>query len=251
MQIIAHRGASNLAPENTLASINLAWKINADAVEIDVHLSKDGRIMVSHDGATGRTGDKDLVIKATTSDELRKVDVGRRKAERFAGERIPFFEEVLATVPGGKRLLVEIKCGIEILPAFKSIVAASGKLPQIDVIGFDLEVMTTLKKSMPKVPVYWLRGTAKDPATGEWISHSPELIEIAAGRGLDGLDLHFAGATQSFADDVRATDQKLYIWTVNDLDEAKRLVDIGVDGITTDKPELLLDHLRQDITGEK
>jgi glycerophosphoryl diester phosphodiesterase len=251
MQIIAHRGASNLAPENTLASINLAWEISADAVEIDVHLSKDGRIMVSHDGTTGRTGDKDLVIKETTSDELRKVDVGRRKAERFAGEKIPFFEEVLTTVPAGKRLLVEIKCGVEILPAFKSIVTASGKLAQIDVIGFDLEVMTAFKQSIPQLPVYWLRGTGKDPASGNWISHSPEIIEIAAGRGLDGLDLHFAGVTQSFADDIRAADQKLYIWTVNDLNEVKRLVVIGVDGITTDKPELLLEHLRQDMTGEK
>ena len=111
VKIIAHRGASHLAPENTLASVNLAWELGADAVEVDVHLTGDGRIVAIHDTTTGRTGGTQLEVAQTYSRHLRRLDVGRHKNHDFAGEPIPFLGEVLDTIPPGRHLFIEIKCG--------------------------------------------------------------------------------------------------------------------------------------------
>jgi glycerophosphoryl diester phosphodiesterase len=105
--IIAHRGASHDAPENTLASVNLAWEIGADAAEVDVHLSKDKRIMVIHDGDTKRTTGENMLIRESMSSDLRSLDASN-SMDQFRGERIPFLEEVMATVPEGKVLFVEV-----------------------------------------------------------------------------------------------------------------------------------------------
>ena len=84
--IIAHRGASYDAPENTLAAINLAWRQNADAVEVDIHVTKDQHAVVIHDADTERTGDKHLKIMEHTLNDLRKTDVGIRADDRWKGE---------------------------------------------------------------------------------------------------------------------------------------------------------------------
>jgi len=87
VEIIAHRGASYLAPENTMASVMLGWEKGAD-VEVDIYLTKDNRIVVIHDDTTERTGGTDVNVAETTSEELRKLDVGSFKSEEYAGEQI-------------------------------------------------------------------------------------------------------------------------------------------------------------------
>ena len=138
VEIIAHRGASYLAPENTRASVVLAWEKDAD-VEIDVHLTRDKRIVVVHDATVKSAAGGDMRISDTDSRELRELDVGSHKGSQFAGEPIPFLEEILQTIPPSRRLFVEIKCGPEILPYLQQALEDSGKIPQIAIIGFDLE----------------------------------------------------------------------------------------------------------------
>jgi glycerophosphoryl diester phosphodiesterase len=243
VEIIAHRGASYLAPENTLAAVQLGWEKQAD-VEVDVYLSKDNRIVVMHDSTTKRTaGGVDLKLSETDSQELRKLDVGSFKAPEFAGERIPYLEEVLATIPPGRKLFVEIKCKKEILPILEPMIAASGKKSQIVIICFDLEVAAEAKKLIG-VPTYWLKGTDKVKDTDQWIPHDSSLIQTARDRGLDGLDVHYAGVTAEFAGAVRDAGQKLYVWTVDDPNEAARLVALNVDGITTNRPGWLREQLK-------
>ena len=241
-EIIAHRGASYLAPENTMASVMLGWEKDAD-VEVDVHLSKDNRIVVIHDASTEHITGADLKIKETTSDELRKLDYGSFKGEKFAGEQIPFLDDVLKTIHPDRKLYVEIKCGKEILPFLRQAIIESGKISQIVIIGFDIEVVTS-SKQLIDVPTYWLRGTKKVKETEEWIPHDPNLVQIAKDRGLDGLDVHYAGVTKEFVDAVKAAGQKLYVWTVDDPDEAKRLIELGVTGITTNRPEWLREQIK-------
>ena len=242
VEIIAHRGASYLAPENTMASVMLGWEKGAD-VEVDVYLSADNRIVVIHDSTTKRTGGTELEVKEAMSGELRKLDVGRFKAEEFAGEQIPFLADVVDTIPPKRKLYVEIKCGKEILPFLQKLVADSRKMSQIIIIGFDLDTVT-MSKELIDVPTYWLKGTAKDEETEEWIPHDPQLIQTAEDNGLDGMDVHYAGVTKQFADSARSSGQKLYVWTVDDPVEAARLVKLGVAGITTNRPEWLREELR-------
>ena len=242
VEIIAHRGASYLAPENTMASVMLGWKKGAD-VEVDIHLSKDNRIMVIHDSSTKKTGKTDLNVKDTPSRELRKLDVGSFKAAEYVGEQMPFLTDVIKTIPPGRKLYVEIKCGKEVLPILEKLITKSGKMSQIVIIGFDLETVT-LSKKLIDVPTYWLKGTEKDKETEKWIPHSPQLVKIAKDKGLDGLDVHYAGVTKEFTDAVKASGQKLYVWTVDNPKEAIRLVELGVAGITTNRPEWLRKQLK-------
>ena len=242
VEIIAHRGASYLAPENTMASVMLGWEKGAD-VEVDVHLSKDNRIIVIHDSSTKRTGKIDLIVKDTPSRELRKLDVGSFKAEKFAGERIPFLADVIETIPPGRKLYVEIKCEKEVLPILEKLITESSKMSQIVIIGFDLETVT-MSKQLIDVPTYWLKGTEKDKETEKWIPHNPQLVKIVKDKGLDGLDVHYAGVTKEFTDAVKAAGQKLYTWTVDDPKEAIRLVNLGVAGITTNRPQWLRQQLK-------
>ncbi|MBN1806489.1 MAG: glycerophosphodiester phosphodiesterase [Sedimentisphaerales bacterium] len=243
VEIIAHRGASYLAPENTMASVMLAWGKGTD-VEVDVYLSKDNKIVVIHDSTTKRTGKTDLAVKETDYRQLRKLDVGTFKSEKFAGEPIPLLSDIINTIPPGRKLYVEIKCGKEILPILEKLITQSNKKSQIVIIGFDLETVT-LSKKLINVPTYWLMGTEKDKETEQWIPHSPRLIKTVKNNGLDGLDVHYAGVTKEFADAVKASGQKLYVWTVDDPDEAVRLVRLGVAGITTNRPEWLRNQLKK------
>ncbi len=242
VEIIAHRGASYLAPENTMASVMLGWEKGAD-VEVDVHLSKDNRIVAIHDASTKRTAGIDLKVSETTSDELRKLDVGRFKAEEFAGERIPFLADIIKTIPPKLKLYVEIKCGEEILPFLRQVILESGKMSQIVIIGFNLETVTA-SKELIDVPTYWLKGTAKDKETQKSIPHDAKLVQTVQDKGLDGLDVHYAGVTEDFARAVKAAGQKLYVWTVDNPEEAIRLVKLGVDGITTNRPGWLREQLK-------
>jgi len=243
VEIIAHRGASYLAPENTMASVTLGWEKDAD-VEVDVHLSKDNRIVVIHDASTKHITGKDLKVKETTSEELRKLDYGSFKGERFTGEQIPFLDDVLKTIPPERKLYIEIKCGKEILPFLRQAIIESGRISQIVIIGFDIEVVTS-SMQLIDVPTYWLRGTKKVKDTEEWIPHDPELVKTVKDRGLDGLDVHYAGVTKEFVNAVKDAGQKLYVWTVDDPDEAKRMVWLGVTGITTNRPEWLREKLKE------
>lgn len=241
VEIIAHRGASYLAPENTMASVILGWEKGAD-VEVDVYLTKDNRIVIIHDGSTKRTGGTDMKVAEATSDELRKLDVGSFKSQEYAGEQIPFLDDIVETIPPGRKLYIEIKCKAEILPYLRELLVRSGKMSQVVIIGFDLETVAE-SKVLIDVPTYWLKGTEKIKETEQWIPHDPKLARTVKDRGLDGLDVHYAGVTEEFAHAVKASGKKLYVWTVDDPNEARRLVKLGVDGITTNRPGWLREQL--------
>lgn len=242
VEIIAHRGSSYTAPENTMASVMLGWEEGAD-VEVDIHMSKDNRIVVIHDSSTKRTSGVDLKVSETTSQRLRQLDVGSFKSEKFAGEPIPFLEDVIKTIPDGRKLYIEIKSGLETLPFLKRIIFDSGKEEQIVIIGFDFDVVATSKQMMPDIPTYWLKGTEKNKQTEEWIPHDAKLVQQVKLAGLDGLNVHYAGVNKAFADAVKCAGLKLYVWTVDETQEAMRLKELGVDGITTNRPGWLREQL--------
>ena len=237
IEIVAHRGASFLAPENTLAAARLAWARGSDAVEVDVHLSRDKRIVAIHDGSTARTGGKSFQIARTDSRLLRRLDVGGYKGREFIGERIPFLDEILDALPETRRLFVEIKCGPEIIPILDPLLTISGKRSQIVVIGFGLETMRACKETMPDVPVYWLCGSS-------WFRpYREDVIAKTLACGLDGLDVHHSGLTPAFVHNARAAGLDLYVWTIDDVGQASILSDWGVDGITTNRPAHLLQRI--------
>jgi glycerophosphoryl diester phosphodiesterase len=230
-EIVAHRGASYTAPENTLAAIRLAWTIGVDAVEVDVHLTSDRHIVVMHDESTVRTTGVHRLIREHTLEELRVLDAGRWKGERWVGERIPLLAEVLATIPDGKRLFIEVKCGQEIISELLRIFDASGrKSEQMAIISFDAQVITTLKRVRPALQAYWLC----IPRVG----NVAELVETALAANADGIDAHANPAIDNaWINAVRNAGLMIYVWTVDDPAMALRMARLGVDGITTNRPE--------------
>jgi glycerophosphoryl diester phosphodiesterase len=243
-EIIAHRGASHDAPENTMAAIQLAWKQQADAVEIDVQFSRDGHLVVIHDPNTRKTAGVRKNVSDQTLAELKTLDVGRWKNSVWTGETIPSLAEVMKSIPEGKRLFVEIKCGAECLPKFVEAFKGSGrKAEQIVPIGFSLETMRGLKKMLPELEVCWI-AEFKRTWQGGWSPTAEFLIQQAKEAGLDGLDLGANGPVDKvFAGKVHAAELKLYIWTVDSPSKAKELVNAGVDGITTNRPGWLRSSL--------
>ncbi len=242
-EIIAHRGASFDAPENTLAAIQLGWKQGADAVEIDVQFSKDGHVVVIHDDNTRKTAGVRKKVAAQTLAELKQLDAGSWKSPKFKGERIPTLAEALATIPKGKRMFVEIKCGPECIPSFAKDVRNSELKPnQIVPIGFSLETMTLLKRAMPDLDVCWIVEFKR--TLGGWSPSVGALTEQVMKAGLDGLDVSGRGPVDAdFTRQMRRAGQRLYIWTVDDPARARELMDAGVDGITTNKPGWLRSQL--------
>jgi glycerophosphoryl diester phosphodiesterase len=246
MEIIAHRGASSDAPENTLSSVKLGWQQKADAVEVDIYLTKERQIVVMHDGNTKRVAGVDKPVVEQTLAELKFLDVGRWKGQAWSGEKIPTLAEVLATIPKEKRMLVEIKCGPEILPELKQVVGESGKSPeQIAFISFSMDVCAAVKKQMPEHRVYFLSGFSQNEKTHAWTPTAEELITSTKKAGIDGVDLACAEPLdRKFISEIKAEGLAVYVWTVDDPDVARRMKDAGVDGITTNRPAFLRERLQ-------
>ncbi len=234
VEIIAHRGASFLAPENTVASVKLAWKKDADAVEVDVYLSKDNRIMVSHDANTRRISGEEYSIMDTDSEILRKLDFGSYKDAKYRGEKMPFLEDIIQTMPEGKELVIEIKCGSEILPYLQDIIGKQPLNKRFVFIGFDFQTISETKKVFPGNSCYWLCSNA------ELLEKTIKLIPAA---GLDGVSLSYNIIDSKVAAEIKGLNLDLYTWTVDDPDEAKRLISIGVKGITTNRPGWLKEQI--------
>lgn len=247
-EIVAHRGASHDAPENTLASINLAWKQHSDAVEIDIQLTSDGNIVAMHDKTPKRTaGGKDTPLSEHTLAELKALDAGSWKGKQFAGERIPKLAEILETIPAGKRLFIEIKTEAEILPELKRVLDTAGRpARETPLICFSYETMRAAKELLPDLKMYWLVKLERDKQTGQPNYTAEQLIEKVRAAKLDGVDLGAAPPLdEKFVQTFRQAGLEVYVWTVNDIEQARGYQNLGVDGITTDRPALMLEKLNQ------
>jgi glycerophosphoryl diester phosphodiesterase len=148
---------------------------------------------------------------------------------------MPFLAEVIETVPDGKKLVVEIKCGPEVLPALKEVVEASGKKNQIIFIAFDWQTILDTKAQFPDRACYWLSSTKEG---------LHERMKEAMKLRLDGVNLQsklIDDKTMKLANELGI--KKMLCWTVDDPAEAKRLVNLGVKGITTNRPAWLKEQL--------
>jgi glycerophosphoryl diester phosphodiesterase len=250
-EIIAHRGASNSAPENTLSAVNAAWEQGADAVEVDVHLTVDGRIVVIHDRTTTRTTGAAGQVAEHTVQGLQCLSIIGHHHPVPSGEKIPTLAEVVQTVPDGKRLFIDIKCSGGIVPELTRVLKASGKeASQLVAITWRFHTARAIKSSLPNITVYILRPAIGDPRQHPILQNLllRRLIRKCYYAGLDGIDVEhtriLSAATIRYAHQLG---MHLNAWTVNSLSEARRLQAIGVDGITTDHPLLV----RQQLSGDE
>tara|TARA_E500000331_G_C17217896_1_gene696675 strand:+ start:489 stop:1286 length:798 start_codon:yes stop_codon:yes gene_type:complete len=235
--IVAHRGASFDAPENTLPAFELAWEKGADAIEGDFLLTKDHQIVCIHDKTTQRLSEQNLVVAESTLEQLKTLDVGSWKNEKYAGTPMPTLSEVFATVPDGKKIFIEVKCGPEIIPCLvKEIQKSDLKTDQVQMICFNEEVIKAFKETMPDYKAYWLSGFKKK--NGSWKPSLEEVLFTLQDCKADGLDSQHT-IPPEFSKAVLSAGFEWHAWTVNDVVTAKRLANRDIYSVTTDRPKLI------------
>jgi glycerophosphoryl diester phosphodiesterase len=246
-QVIAHRGASYDAPENTLAAFRLAWQQGADGIECDFYLTSDGEIVCLHDPDTGRTGDRKLSVGQSTLEQLRTVDVGASKGDKFRGERIPTLAEVLALVPvGKKRIFIEVKCGPQILPALRRDLQQSHlATEQIAIISFHTSVIEAVRKQLPEIRAYLLYRLPPANQTRSPRFDPTAVLEMLRATDASGLDLgaERGRVTKDEVAQLRSAGYEFHCWTVDDGVLALEYQALGVDSITTNRPALMRKYL--------
>jgi glycerophosphoryl diester phosphodiesterase len=246
LQIIAHRGASGLAPENTMAAFRLAAELGAQAIETDVQMSRDARLMLIHDTTLRRTSNGRGRVSAKSFDELRRLDAGswfpkrrlalRRGPRKFARERIPSIEELFALADEKNlHLYLEIKtprrAGIE--QALAAALRKADSLARSTVICFDAEVLRQVRKVDPDIPIGYLCEKRMANAATRAASLGAAVILPRADR-----------VNADLVTEARKKQLQVITWTVNQPPQMKRLIALGVDGIMSDFPDRLATVVR-------
>ena len=230
--IIAHRGSAGEAPENTLAAFELALKQGCDAIELDIHLSKDDRLIVCHDSTINRTTDGTGAIREMTADELKQFDCGRWFHESYVGEKLPLLEEVFDLVPEHIMINVEIKETYDgqIEQRLLHMLRDRNRLPQVVVSSFDHKSLRRLKMSEPDVKIGVL-----------YNQNAVDHCGLADLLGVPVYALHPYSKRIGIEDIERAVSRGLqvYPWTINGEEAMEQAIDSGVSGIITDYPAVL------------
>lgn len=232
-EVVAHRGASGEAPENTMAAFRLAWERGADAVEGDFWMTADGEVVCIHDGNTKKVAGVELDVRKSTLAELQALDVGSWKGAKWSGERVPVLADVLASVPDGKKILIEIKDSERIVEkVWEAVKGSSLARDQVRVISFSEKVVASSKKTMPKVKAFWLVDRKKVEKMGV-----ARVVERAKALEADGLDVQAGEVPDGqLMAAAREAGLEFHVWTVNEPERAKAFAEAGVDSVTTDWP---------------
>jgi glycerophosphoryl diester phosphodiesterase len=243
--IFAHRGASGSAPENTVAAFELAYKLGAHAVELDAKLTNDGEIIVIHDQTVDRTTNGSGYVHQKSLADFRSLDAGSWYSEDFVREKIPLLVEVLEAV--GKKLIVNIeitnyRTWWDSLP--EKIAALVKTMDLTDSVIFSSFYPLNLwkiKNAIPSARVALLTEPHQYFITSRSIAHlvSPQIQHP-----------HLSDITQQRIEQAHTKGIRLHAWTVNDVQDMRKLFQWGIDGIFTDHPALALTQL-DDINNEK
>jgi len=238
---LGHRGAPEVAPENTLPSFLAALEQGAQGVELDVMLSKDGEIMVIHDPHLEKTTTGSGLVSEYTLAELKQLDAGALFGEPFIGTTIPTLQEVIDSLPSTALINIEIKGqriftdGLE--RAVVNVVAEKGLLDRVIVSSFNPVSLLRVKWADSRIPIALL--------------YSPDLpVYLSEGWLIpvirpEVLHPRYDMVDEAYMKWARNKGYRVNVWTVNEAAEIKRLLDLRVDGIITDRPDLLHQILQE------
>ena len=224
--IIAHRGASGAAPENTLASVRQAIKDGADWIEIDVQETADGEVVVFHDGDFMRQSNVNLKIWDATVTDIAEIDIGSWFDAKFSSERTPTLRAVLDEARDKAKVLIELKYyghDKKLEERVVQIVENAKMTPEIAVMSLKYDGVRKLRALRPN----WEAGVLIAKSLG-----SPTKLDA------EFLAVHVNMATGAFIRSTHQADKQLMVWTVNDAISMSRLISLGVDGVITDEPAL-------------
>jgi len=232
--IIAHRGVKAYAPENTMASFQLAVESKADGVEFDIKLTKDGEIIIIHDLTVDRTTNGTGRVKDFSLAEIQKLDAGNFFSAKFIGEPIPLLSDVLKNLPSHFIINIEITNYGSVFDGLAkkavNLVKELGVEKHVIFSSFFPTNLLITKKNAPEIPVAILANAG----LSGWLSRS----NLISGISPQYVHPYLSDVNKNFVDRQHDMGRKVNVWTVNDPGEIERLANIKVDGIITDDPLL-------------
>jgi glycerophosphoryl diester phosphodiesterase len=252
-RLFAHRGGSGIVPENTLEAFAEGLRAGADRLELDVHASADGHVVVFHDETLDRTTDGSGLLRRRTLAELRILDAGHRFVDASGGHpwqgrglRIPTLDEVLEAFPGVP-LNIEVKQDEPAIErAVVEVLDRHRARDRVLLAAFEGPLLTRVRAAAPDVP----SGTSAEEVTAfvmSCLSGSWEGYVATPGHAFqvppshEGIDI----VTEDFVREAHRAGKEVHVWTINDEAEMERLLDLGVDGLMTDVPALALAVFRR------
>lgn len=241
--IVAHRGASGYAPENTVSAVKKAIDLKAPYIEIDVHLSKDGEVIVIHDKTLERTTTGKGEVVGHTLAELKQLDAGSWYGEEFKGEPVPTLGDVLEAIDGQAVLLIEVKNGNQhyedIEQKVWDIIQQYDALAWCEVQSFHSEVVKNFIALETPLKVHKLIAK-RLPAIGMYIDDG---LKFGSGTNWEnkvvGINPNFKDASKKFVSKLHDDGYTCFVWTVNEKEDMQKMIENGVDGIITNYPDLL------------
>ncbi len=231
--IIAHRGASSYAPENTMAAFDLALQMEASHLELDVHLTRDDHLVVIHDATVDRTTNGTGPVADQTLTVLQTLDAGAWFGEAFAGARIPTLADVLTRYQGRAHLHIELKGHTAHLPQRTvDLVRAHGMAQHVTFTSFQHPHLRTMRAYAPELPTGWLVGEI-----------SEAVIAQAHALGCTQLCPRAPLVTPEIVQRLHAERFRVRAWGVANEALMRQVVEAGADGMTVNFPDKLLAYM--------
>ncbi|MBY9018420.1 MAG: glycerophosphodiester phosphodiesterase [Candidatus Lokiarchaeota archaeon] len=230
--VIGHKGASNISPENTLLAFRKAIELKADYIEFDIHKSLDGEIVVIHDNDTYNTTGTRGLIKEMMLKEIQELDAGE-------GEKIPTLNDLIKLTKGKINLQPEIKAP-GLIDDLVQILRKNNLVKKTIISSFDITQLINMKEIEPALKIGYL--IPSELTRPRILSR---YIQKAVKNEFYAIHPHFTTISKELVDNIYANNLKINAWTVNEEEEMKRLIDLGVDGIITDDIALLNRTIRR------
>lgn len=225
IKIVGHRGARGLEPENTIRSFRRALELGVDVIECDVHLTQDGYVILMHDHTVDRTTNGTGAPGSFTLDAIRRLDAGQ-------GERVPTLEELIELVQGKAELHIELKDPTALVPVL-AIVDARRVRDQVFLTSGDTELLKRLRSADPGIHIEHIFGNPPPDAV-------QRAVDVRAAR----VSCRFNHLTQAFVDGSHCHGLEVIAWPPNTPEEQRYAIGFGVDIICTDRPDVLIQTLR-------
>ncbi|MBS1808951.1 MAG: glycerophosphodiester phosphodiesterase [Acidobacteria bacterium] len=235
MLVIAHRGASAVEPENTLRAFARSIEMGAQMIELDLHLTRDGHVVVIHDDDLRHTTNARGRVSQLTLEEVRKADAGK-------GERVPTLQETLELTRGRVQLYLEIKAPQAAARTLR-IVREFSCQNEVLLASFDLPLMKELGEQVNDMEIGLILGTPSLNPTVRWREAFP--WRALRYYKYQTLCMQVKLCSAILAHKIKEQGKKLYVWTANSEADYARMIQRQVDGIATDTPDRLLAFLQQ------
>ena len=238
--VISHRGANHIAPQNTLAAFRKSIGFNVEGVETDVHLTKDGIPVICHNYTVDKTSDGKGEINSHTLDELKSFDFGSYFHHTYKGTKIPTLEEFLSLMETAKLKImnIEIKSpkdkDYSIVEKVIEAVKAHNLFDRLLISSFDADLLVKVKDTDEKCKTGFLYSPDKILALKMW----NRAVDFAKSIGADALHPHQVYVNREYVEQAHENGIMVNPWTINKEKDIRKMIEFGVDGVITDVPNI-------------